>query len=59
MKKRRPPVKQVTCQAEFVGDNAPELVKERMSQVVADVGEGKPDEFRAAAARRVFRRVEW
>jgi hypothetical protein len=30
-----------------------------MNQVLSDLGEGKPDTFRAEAARRVFKRTEW
>jgi metal-responsive CopG/Arc/MetJ family transcriptional regulator len=44
---------------EFVGHHAPERVTEQMNQVVSAIGEGEPDVFRAAAARRVFKRVDW
>lgn len=44
---------------EFVGHHAPERVTERMNEVVADIGVDAPDVFRAAAARRVFKRTEW
>jgi len=44
---------------EFVGHHAPERVTEQMNQVVGAVGEGQPDEFRAEAARRVFKRTAW
>ena len=43
----------------FVGHHAPERVTEQMNQVLSDLGEGKPDTFRAEAARRVFKRTEW
>ena len=44
---------------EFVGHHAPERVTEQMNQVLSDIGEGKPDAFRAEAARRVSKRTEW
>ena len=44
---------------EFVGHHAPERVTEQMNQVMIDIGEGKPDAFRAEAARQVFKRTEW
>jgi predicted transcriptional regulator len=44
---------------EFVGHHAPERVTEQMNKVVSDIDEGKPDAFRAEAARRVFKRAEW
>jgi metal-responsive CopG/Arc/MetJ family transcriptional regulator len=44
---------------EFVGHHAPDRITECMNQVVADIGVDKPDEFRAEAARRVFKHTEW
>jgi len=44
---------------EFVGHHAPERVTEQMNKVVSDIGEVKPDAFRAEAARRVLKRAEW
>ncbi len=44
---------------EFVGHHAPERVTEQMNRVVGEVGEGEPDVFRAQAARRVFKRIDW
>jgi metal-responsive CopG/Arc/MetJ family transcriptional regulator len=44
---------------EFVGHHAPERVTEQMNRVVSDIGESKPDPFRAEAARRVLQRTEW
>jgi metal-responsive CopG/Arc/MetJ family transcriptional regulator len=43
---------------EFIGHHAPERVTELMNNVVADVGP-EPGGFRAAAARRVLKKVEW
>ena len=44
--------------AAFVGDHAPDHVTIAMNEVVEAIGPER-DEFAAAAARRVFDRVEW
>jgi len=43
---------------EYVARHAPDEVTEAMNRVCDEVGAG-PDEFPAAAARRVLERVEW
>ena len=43
---------------EYVARHAPDEVTEAMNRVCDQVG-AEPDEFLAAAARRVLERVEW
>ena len=44
--------------AAYVGDHAPDHVTIKMNEVVEAIGPER-DAFAAAAARRVFDRVEW
>lgn len=45
--------------AEYLARHAPEEVTEAMNRVIEQLGEGAPDPFLAASARRVFERSEW
>jgi hypothetical protein len=44
--------------ARFIGEHAPDRVTRALNDVVDAVGAG-PDEFTAAASRRVLERAEW